>query len=360
MADFLINTYNEFPLTDHIINMVRESKYYIKTGNFMFREPKMKEELLDACRRGVVVFILSNLGEDSERLMGVNSFGKKEYDPHLPNLNKFAEQGAHVRCMNELHAKFLVVDGKQGMIMSSNYTKDSLWGNPECGVVLDLDNTKCLESIFDTLFAHADDKIEGSDKNGYKFRKVYSPIEQPELFDDVLTGDVRMTLSSKIQKGENTSISNFSFCEILDLYNSIVDAINASKKDLYLVTYSFRALDNLQKILVALKNAAQRGVSVNLFYNLDNKGSNAAVEKLQKEIPSINVQGILKNHAKFLLTENMGLMFTANIDGEAGLLSGFELGVELTETQREEAWESLNLLINENNKIKNKNGNNEF
>lgn len=357
MADFLINIYNEFPLTDHIINMVREAKYYIKTGNFMFREPKMKEELLDACRRGVVVFILSNLGEDAERLMGVNSFGKKEYDPHLPFLNDFAEQGAHVRCMNELHAKFLVVDGKQGMVMSSNYTKDSLWGNPECGVVLDLDNTRYLERIFDTLFEHADDKIEGRDKDGYKFRKVYSPIVQPELFDEVLIGDVRLTLSAKMHEGENASVSNFSYCEISDLYNSIVDAINDSKKCLYLVTYSFRALDKLQKILVALKNAAQRGVSIYLFYNLDNKGSYAAVEKLQKEIPSINALGILKNHAKFLLTENTGIMFTANIDGEAGLLSGFELGVELTEIQWKEAKGSLNLLINENNKIKN--GNNE-
>lgn len=351
MADFLINTYDKFPLTDRIIKMVRESKHYIKTGNFMFREPKMKEELLDACRRGVVVFILSNLGEDEERLLGVNSFGKKEYDPHLPNLNEFAEQGAHVRCMNELHAKFLVVDGKQGMIMSSNYTKDSLWRNPECGVALDLDNTKYLECIFDTLFEHADDKIEGRDKDGYKFRKVYSPIVQPELFDDVLIGDIRMTLSAKNQKGENTSMSNFSFCHITDLYESIVDAINNSNEYLYLVAYSFKSLDKLQPFLAALNGAAQRGVCINIFYNEDNKGSIAAVKKLHEVIPSINAQGVLKNHAKFLLTENVGLMFTANIDGEAGLLSGFELGVELTDMQWDDAKVGLNLLINENNKI---------
>lgn len=359
MADFLLNTYNEFPLTDRIINMVREAKFYIKTGNFMFREPKMKEELLDACRRGVVVFILSNLGEDEERLMGVNSFGKKEYDPHLPNLNEFAEHGAHVRCMNELHAKFLVVDGKQGMIMSSNYTKDSLWGNPECGVALDLDDTKYLESIFDTLFEHADDKIEGRDKSGYKFRKVYSPIVQPELFYDVLMGNIRLTLSAKAHEGEAPSLSNFSFCKINDLYESIVDAINDSKEYLYLVTYSFRSLDKLQKILVALKKAAKRGVSINLFYNLDNKGSKATLEKLHEMIPMINAQGVLKNHAKFLLTDKVGLMFTANIDGEAGLLSGFELGVELIDMQWQEARDALKLLIEENKKKIN-NGDNDF
>ena len=67
--------------------------------------------------------------------------------------------------------------------MSSNYTKDSLHGNPECGVDLDADNTICLERIFDTLFVHADDKIEGRDKFGYKFKKVESLVNS-NIFDD--------------------------------------------------------------------------------------------------------------------------------------------------------------------------------
>ena len=176
MEHLYLNTYDSFPLTERIMEMMRSAKRCIKTGNFMFREPVMKQEILNALNRGVVVFIISNLGEDEERLMGYNRFSKKEYDPHLPNLNDFAEQGAHVRCMGELHAKFLVVDGEQGMVMSSNYTKDSLHGNPECGVDLDADNTICLERIFDTLFVHADDKIEGRDKFGYKFKKVESLV----------------------------------------------------------------------------------------------------------------------------------------------------------------------------------------
>lgn len=49
--------------------------------------------------QGRKVLNISNLGEDEERLMGYNRFSKKEYDPHLPNLNDFAERGAHVRCM---------------------------------------------------------------------------------------------------------------------------------------------------------------------------------------------------------------------------------------------------------------------
>lgn len=328
MEHLYLNTYDSFPLTDRITEMISSAKKYIKTGNFMFREPSMKKEILDALSRGVVVFILSNLGEDEERLMGYNKFSKKEYDPHLPNLNDFAEQGAHVRCMSELHAKFLLVDGEQGMVMSSNFTKDSLHGNPECGVDLDAENTNCLERIFDTLFTHADDRIEGRDKVGYKFRKVKSPV-MPDVFDEILKYDIKMTLAAKQQKEGIILDSNFCSCQITGIYDIISRTIEEAEECVSLMAYSFRSLHKLPKIRSALIDAAKRGVSVNLIYNSENHGSQVEIEKLQKISPAINALGVPKNHAKMLLTDNDAIMFTANIDGEAGLLNGFELGVFL-------------------------------
>lgn len=340
MEHLFLNTYDSFPLTDRIVEMIRSAKKYIKTGNFMFREPNMKQEILNALNRGVVVFILSNLGEDEDRLMGFNHFSKKEYDPHLPNLNDFAEQGAHVRCMSELHAKFLVVDGEQGMVMSSNYTKDSLYGNPECGVELDIENTYCLEKIFDTLFTHADDKIEGRDKIGYKFRKVESLVN-PDIFDEVLKCDIRMTLAAKQQKEGRKLDTNFCNCQISDIYDSISSCIEASNAYVYLMAYSFKSLHKLPKIKDALIKAIKRGVNVTLIYNSDNNSSQTEVTKLHNEFPNINALRVSKNHAKLLLTDNDALMFTANIDGEAGLLSGFELGVYLYDTLWDEAKEAI-------------------
>ena len=69
MEHLYLNTYDSFPLTERIMEMMRSAKRYIKTGNFMFREPVMKQEILNALNRGVVVFIISNLGEDEERLI---------------------------------------------------------------------------------------------------------------------------------------------------------------------------------------------------------------------------------------------------------------------------------------------------
>lgn len=340
MEHLYLNTYDSFPLTERIKEMMRSAKRYIKTGNFMFREPVMKQEILNALNRGVVVFIISNLGEDEERLMGYNRFSKKEYDPHLPNLNDFAEQGAHVRCMGELHAKFLVVDGEQGMVMSSNYTKDSLHGNPECGVDLDIVNTICLERIFDTLFVHADDKIEGRDKFGYKFKKVESLVN-PDVFDEVLKNDIRMTLAAKQQKKGKIQETNFCNCQITDIYDTISSTIEEADKYVYLMAYSFRALHKLPKIRNSIINAAKRDVNVNLIYNSENLGSQTEIEKLQAVFPAINALGVPKNHAKILLTENDAFVFTANIDGEVGLLSGFELGVSIYDTLWYEAREVI-------------------
>ncbi len=336
MEHLFLNTYDSFPLTERITEIIRSAKKYIKTGNFMFREPNMKQEILNALNRGVVVFILSNLGEDEKRLMGCNKFSKKEYDPHLPNLNDFAEQGAHVRCMSELHAKFLVVDGEQGMVMSSNYTKDSLHGNPECGVDLDTENTKCLESIFDTLFTHADYRIEGRDKSGYKFKKVESLVN-PDVFDEVLKCEIRMTLAARQQKED----TNFCNCNITGIYKTISRMMEDAKRYVYLMAYSFRSLDKLPTIKSALVDAVKRGVSVNLIYNRDNQGSQAEVKELQRICPTINALGVPKNHAKILLTDNEAFLFTANIDGEAGLLSGFELGAYLNDTLWHEAKEAI-------------------
>lgn len=85
----------------------------------------------------------------------------------------------------------------------------------------------------------------------------------------------------------------------------------------------------MPKIRSALIDAAERGVNVNLIYNSENHGSQVEIEKLQEISPAINALGLPKNHAKILLTDNGAIMFTANIDGEAGLLNGFELGVFL-------------------------------
>ena len=51
------------------------------------------------------------------------------------------------------------------------------------------------------------------------------------------------------------------------------------------------------------------------------------------------------NHAKCIITEREGALFTANIDGNKGLLTGFELGCLLTEEQRIQSIKRINQIL---------------
>lgn len=345
---YYLNTYKTEPLTKRILDLIKGAKTYIKTGNFFFREPAIQEELLNACRKGVIVFILSNLRQEENRLVAGNRFSKEEYDPHIPNLMELVEEGAHVRCVSELHAKFIITDSEEGMIMSSNYTHNSLHGNPECGADLSTNDTKYLERIFDTIFVHADTRLVGRGTKAYTFKFTEDPI-QPDIFDNEDTNIV-MTLSGKQEKEGLSGTTNFSECHIQGIYQEIADIIDDSDEFVYLAAYSFKSLAKLPLIRNAIINAANRGVNMNLIYRKDLEDSRSQIDKLIHKAPSIHVEGFPENHAKFLLTEKDGLLFTANID-DAGLLNGFELGIYLNDTQYQQAKDGLNALSMEKEEI---------
>ncbi|WP_262280917.1 phospholipase D-like domain-containing protein [Hallella absiana] len=340
---YYLNTYTTEPLTDRIMTLIKGARTYIKTGNFFFREPSIKQELVNACRRGVIVFILSNLREDEDRLAAGNKFSKKEYDPHLPGLMDLVEEGAHVRCIEELHAKFLLTDGEHGMIMSSNYTTNSLHGNPECGIDLSEKNTKYLECVFDTIFTHADTRLVGRGSNQYTFKSYSNPV-RPEVFDNS-GNDIVMTLAARLDNNGMAEETNFANCNIHDIYHEIANIIEDAERFVCLASFSFRAVSKLPLIKNAIINAAGRGVRVYLIYNIETPGSVQEIESKFHSLANIYAKGIPKNHAKFLITDKDGFVFTANIDGEAGLLSGFEVGAYLTEHQYNQAKEGINILI---------------
>ena len=345
---YYLNTYKTEPLTKRILDLIKGAKTYIKTGNFFFREAAIQEELLNACRKGVIVFILSNLRQEENRLVAGNRFSKEEYDPHIPNLMELVEEGAHVRCVSELHAKFIIADGEEGMIMSSNYTHNSLHGNPECGADLSDNDTKYLERVFDTIFVHADTRLVGRGTKAYTFKFTEDPI-QPDIFDNEDTNIV-MTLSGKQEKEGLSGTTNFSECHIQGIYQEIADIIDDSDECVYLAAYSFKSLAKLPLIRNAIINAANRGVNMNLIYRKDLEDSRSQIDKLIQKAPSIHAEGFPKNHAKFLLTEKDGLLFTANID-DKGLLNGFELGIYLNDIQYQQAKDGLIALSKEKEEI---------
>lgn len=318
-------------LTDRIFQLIRGAQKYIKTGNFFFKDRQIQKELLDAARRGVAIFVLSNLTGNE----GFIRTTKEEADPHIPHLHELERHGAHVCLCKELHAKFLISDGEMGLIMSANYTPDSLYGNPENGVDVVGKELEDLELIFDTMYLNPDTILRG-EGNSYIYKDRNKKVN-PVKFDRIGTSSrLRMTASSDTKDNYKTNLSE---CHNHSIYSTILRIIKESNNAIILASWSYNQVRNLPELKIELQNAINRGVKVSLFYGTQGIGDRKektiknAIELIGAENKS-SISPFTANHAKCIISEKEGFLFTANIDGNKGLLKGFELGCILTETQR--------------------------
>ncbi len=351
MEGYYFNTDADQELTQCIVNIINEAKTYIKTGNLWFRDANTINALKSAARRGVAVFVLSNI-QGSESRKDNAGFNQNQNDPHLANLSELAECGIHVKCINELHAKFLIADGTAGLIMSVNYTYDSLYGNPENGVRIGNSELTELERVFDTIYTYADIQLKRGEK-GYNY-DITKKLLPPKIFDNIGSNSrLLMTFAcARTKKGKDET--NFKNCNLHTFYRSIVDAINNAQRYVTILSYSYAGINKMPELSNALIDAATRGVKIKLFYRNDDEPNR--VSKWEKELDGLirNLKGsvirigIEKNHAKCVLTEKEGLMFTANINADMGMKANFELGVRLTENQRLQAVEKIKEIENNN------------
>lgn len=334
-------------LTERIFQLIRGATKYIKTGNFFFKDKGIQKELLEAAHRGVAIFVLSNLTGSEEKFVRDT---KAEADPHIPHLHELERNGVHVRLCDELHAKFLISDGKEGLIMSANYTPDSLYGNPENGVDVIGKELEDLELIFDTMYLNPDTELSG-DGESYVYKKRNKIID-PVKFENIgKSSRLRMTASSGATSNNKTNLLK---CNNHTIYSTILRIVRESKDAIVLVSWSYNQVRNLPELKEELRNAINRGVKILLFYG--SKGTEDRIVKSHKNAIELigpeNITAIAQftdNHAKCIISENEGFLFTANIDGNRGLLKGFELGCILTEEQKNYSISRISQIIADEN-----------
>jgi len=346
MESYLKNGNGQYSLTMGIIDLIRGAKRYIKAANFLFQDARVISALQEAAKRGVAVFIISNIKledykEDSDYPVQVSN-------TTLPNLNMLREIGCHVHILRELHAKFVIADGQSGIIMSANFASNSISKNTETGVLVYNKELDDLEYVFEKLYLSSD--ITDIDRNDHRniFSKKTRLVQLD--FNNHFKSNARFTIAS------NKEGNNLRNCHVYSLLNEIIDIIVNAQKYLYIVTWHFKFLDQLPAIMEALKGAMKRGVKVTAYCNLYGQGSssfNASRTEVKKlERMGCKVYGDDNNHSKCVLSETRGVVFSANIDGSTGLSSGFEVGCVLTNDQLIAATQHVRTLITNSNKNK--------
>lgn len=340
MSKYLINDKIWHELTDNILETIRDAQSYIKTGNFLFQDERIISELREALKRGVAVFILSNTPE-LERDAAKSGNGK-DINMHLVNLKKLFRKGAHCRSLDDLHAKFIIADGKKGVLMSANFAPTSLEKNIETGISLDTHELKELEYTFDILYINSDTYLQESDDRHQSIR-ANSPVSRNAFDKEHLTSRLRLTLAQNGDIDEDSRrTTNLRYCNTHTIYDEIVGIINRAKEVVYIITWHFKALNLLPEFTDAIKKAIDRGVWIFLYSNTE-QPNNSRQESLRqiKYLESIGCKstGDDCNHSKCVISETEGIVFTANIDGFHGMKTGFEVGCILQGDELEKARE---------------------
>lgn len=336
---FLTNGSNT-TLKDRILSAIREAKSVVKLCSFIVTDVEIVNEILRKAQDpNIAVFLLTQLDQKklinnfalASNVQDEENYSTLEISSHLDNIKRLRDSGVHVRAAKDLHAKFIISDRKIGLIMSANFTANSLSKNVESGVDLDTASSQELDRLFDLIYLQ-----------GTSYRSFMSTKKDKKMF--VLENNVTLSQDNLTlpQTGLRYTYNDFQH----NLIEEIIKIIESAKDYVYLSTYSIVSLEKIPQFVDAVSKAISKNVKISIFcramnYRFDHILGCRILSKIGCEI-----LGDYYNHSKGIISEKTGMIFTANIDGNYGLINSFEVGYILSDTQRKDFLNFHKELIN--------------
>ncbi len=327
MNQIFYNNNTERNLSQEVLRQINSAKNWIKACNLLFDDIDILTDLLNAIKRGVALFILTNLDGVTGEVYTQNSTGKKKHSRqstqnilHSDALKQLYNAGAHISGLDGLHSKFLLTDNEIGLITSLNFTPNSVGRISELGVQVSGAEYRELEEIFDHIFLRPDQFRFADKTSHFSYERPSETIDPAQLSS---TSRIKMTLAPT-SRGRGDALSE---CDIHDLRDEIFDLITSAQsgEDLYIATYSLDPKaknSNDLSLDTALIKAKKRGVNLHILMR----------EEKKKVIKDLFIHYHKDNHAKVVMTPRKGILFTGNLTTES-FENGFDLGVLLTPDQ---------------------------
>ena len=302
-----------------MIDMITSAEHSVLLFNWMLNHPDIEKSLVAAAKRlNGRVHVLTTLGTSIFSRYSDEEQAKKD----LERLQKLAGNGVYIRLHPESHAKFLIADNEL-LITSANIVKTSLEKNIETGIrVNDADTVRSLHTFFSHLWLHEANQHIRPSKEDPRLGNPWSQSKTPN--PPVASAKAIWTLSKKR----------------MSLAKAIIDTIQAAKNTLRISTYVLSNADSgIGKQLVdELVKASEKGVNITILYHATDKAigrpprEHEAIGFLRlMSCKGVSMRGHPDLHAKHVIADNdVGLLFTANLDGSHGLNAGIEVGTHLS------------------------------
>lgn len=323
---FSVTCKSEKGLLNSIIKLIGEADNYIKICSFIIDNKQIVESLKSKLKEGKLsVFILTAVDDKKIKsdMLDEDETAELSKSRHFEFIDTLVKSGAHVRASSNAHAKFVIKDGTEALLMSANLTEPSLNNNEkgkapndESGIAIDKqDEVKTLERIFDSIFLY-----------GTEFRRFINLSDNTQLIGKN-ENEIRKSDFPESNTNVLWSYDRFHH-SIYEYLNSVIS--NASKT-VNLSTYSIVELNNLSELINSFKKFLyeKKGKAKIFCRAMNHRSDHIAACKELSEL-GIEIYGDMFNHSKGISVDNSeGMIFTANIDGKHGLKDGFEVGYKI-------------------------------
>jgi phosphatidylserine/phosphatidylglycerophosphate/cardiolipin synthase-like enzyme len=292
-------------------------------SSFLIQEGRFTDAMLRAVRRGVRSYILT--AREEELKMSPEELGEKKgeaIESHKRLLDAFAGK-VLVRTAPHFHAKFALFDplGEEpkGVLATCNLTQGAMAGsNIEIAMTL-------TEAEIRSLFIQF--------LQGFWNESHHELIRKDGRLHELTHGG----FEGRVPVGEIAHPCTYSGAN--GIRDMAIELITGAKRELILGAWSFVA-DH--RVLKEVQAALDRGVKVRILAR-PTRENTLALSALSTN--GATVVGFHKQfHAKFLMTENGGLLSSANWT-KRGLDEGFEAGMALKSADAVAARELIDELV---------------
>lgn len=293
-------------LVDYLAQAIDNAQEFICFTSFIFQDGKIVEALERAAERGVKVFVLTSTLRISQQNIYDDGDEQKAVSSFKDLLNNKMRNKTLVRCADNIHAKYLLIDPKssraKGYLATCNFTEKATKENPELVAVL---NKNEVAELFKVFVWHFWEGTTDEQKNSTDFAKLQAVkhFEMPD-FQSILQTSTA---------AKQTTIRDYT-----------LEIIQSATSKIVFSSFGFDVSHSLGKALLA-KCAA--GLDVTIFARNRSKQFIGHLEKLAKAGAKIFTHDLL--HAKFIAVDDeKGAIFTANFE-KHGMDEGVEVGLKL-------------------------------
>ena len=298
------------------IDLIKSAKEFICISSFLFENnTEICKELYNVSKKGVRIYLLLASQVLLDKIKD-NIEDHENIKSHIQFLNE-AGQGYMFIRSGEVHSKFILIDPKsaqsKGILLTANITKRALEINNEIGIELDSHQVKELYKQF--LYG-----FYGEKTTEYRFNKT--------------------TKSAKLEPINPVSID-------LEKGVDIIWTTNQSKLITESIEKLLETVDNEEVLISCWNFVLDNKISQQIVAKINNKSkillprrskNYEAISEFLKKGAKIRCNSL--QHAKFIMTNNMVLLFSANLESQ-GLERGFESGLILRDKKEIESLRTI-------------------